>query len=229
MVECIETQITNSGINLKKYEPTEERCRNQKNENGQHMVQDTNINLNSKYTPASKDVEITVNDTNCNKICDWSLEEYDESKTIITGTYDCATSIEAVRNNIQSSVVKLKDIEEDLYEYAVEEERAENAIIHTPVKKDPIITIGDPNGSVTTVKMRSGNVSLPVIDDTEAILQEERNKYVTSSSDVRLNRCCVNNDGLEHEEPESRPAKKRLTTAEYERNIRNVIALGKRQ
>jgi hypothetical protein len=231
MVEYIETQIGNSENDLSKYEPTEEPFRSQNSDNGQHMVHETNINLNSKYNPASKDVEITVNDTNCNKICDWSLEEYDESKTIITGTSDCDTSIEAVPNNIQSSMIKLQDVEEDLYEYTVEEERAENAVMHIPVKQGPMITMGDPDSSVTTVKVKSGNLSEPVVSDTEAVLQEEeRRKYTTSlsSSSVKLNRCFMNTEGLEHEEPESRPSKKRLTTTEYEQTIRNTIALGKR-
>jgi len=235
MVEYIETQINDSENALSKYEPTEEPGRSQNNENGQHMVQDTNINVNSKYSPALEDVEITVNDTNCNKICDWSLEEYDESKTVITDTSDHATSIEAVPNNIQSSMIKLKGVEEDLYKYAVEEERAENAVMHIPVKQGPMITVGDPKSCVTTVKVKSGNVSEPVVNDSAAILQEEeeRRKYMTSSSSsssgVRLNRYFMNTEGLEHEEPESTPSKKRLTTTQYEQNIRNAIALGKGQ
>jgi len=232
MVEYIETQISDSENALSKYELTEEPYRSQNNENGQHTVQDTNIKMNNKYSPALEDVEITVNDTNCNKICDWSLEEYDESKTIITGTSDCATGIEAVPNNIKSSLIKLKDVEEDLYEYAVEGERAENAVMHIPVKQSPMITMGDPNSCVTTVKVKSGNLSAPVANDSAAILQkEERRKYTTSSSSlgVRLNRCVISTEGLEHEEPESTPSKKRLTTTEYEQNIRNAIAVGKRQ
>jgi len=132
-------------------------------------------------------------------------------------------------------MIKLKGVEEDLYKYAVEEERAENAVMHIPVKQGPMITVGDPKSCVTTVKVKSGNVSEPVVNDSAAILQEEeeRRKYMTSSSSsssgVRLNRYFMNTEGLEHEEPESTPSKKRLTTTQYEQNIRNAIALGKGQ
>jgi hypothetical protein len=104
--------------------------------------------------------------------------------------------------------------------------------MHIPVKQGPMITMGDSKSCVTTVKVKSGNVSEPVVNDSVAIMQEEeRRKYTTSSSSsaVRLNRYFMNTEGLEHEEPESTPSKKRLTTTEYEQNIRNAIALGKRQ
>jgi hypothetical protein len=225
MVEYIETQINDSEYDLSKYKPTEEPRRSQNYENGQHMVQNTNVNLNSKYSAALEDVEITVNDTNYNKICDWSLEEYNESKTIITGTSDCATGIEAVPNNIQSSMIKLKDVEEGLYECTVEKERAESAVMHIPVKQSPMITMEDPNSCVTTVKVKSGYVSEPVVSDSAAILQEDERRKYTTSSGMRLSRNFMNTEGLEREEPERTPAKKQLTTTEYEQNIRNAIAL----
>jgi predicted fused transcriptional regulator/phosphomethylpyrimidine kinase len=229
MVEYIATEISDSENALSKYEPTEEPYRSQNNENGQHTVQDTNIKINSKFSPALEDVEITVNDTNCNKICDWPLEEYDESGTIITGTSDAATGIEAVPNNIQSSMIKVKDVEEKLHECAVEGERAENAVMYIPVKQGPMITMADPNSCVTTVKVKSGNISAPVVNNSTAILQEEERRKCTKSSSVRLNRYVMNTEGLEHEESESLPSKKRLTTTEYEQNIRKAIAVGKRQ
>jgi hypothetical protein len=233
MVEYIETQISDTENDVSKYEHTEKPRRSPNNENGQHMVQDTNINLSSNYDPPSEDVEVTVNDTNCNKISDWSLEEYDENKTVITGTSDYDTSIEAVPDNIQSSLIKLKDGEEDLCEYVVEEGKVKDAVMNIPVKQGPTITTGDINSSVATVEVKSGNVGETVVSDAENILQEEeeRRKYMTSPSllSVTLNRCFMNTEGLEHEEPESRPSKKRLTTIEYERNIRNATALGKRQ
>lgn len=228
MVEYIETQISDTENDLSKCEPTEEPCSSHNNEDGQHMVQDTNINLSSKYDPASEDVEITVNDTNCNRISDWSLEEYDESKAIITGTSDYDTSIEAVPNNIHSSLMKLTDVEEHLYEYAVEDDRAKDAVMNIPVQQGPMIIKGDTNNSVATFEVKSGNVSETVVSNAEIILQEEeRRKYMTSPSSLstRLNSCFMNTEGLEHEEPESRPSKKRRTTTEYEQNIKSATAL----
>ena len=235
MVRYIETEITDTENDFSKDDPTEDLYSSQNNNSGQHMVQDTNINLSSKYDPASEDVEITVNDTNCNKISDWSLEEYDENKTIITNTFDSDTSIVAVPNNLQSSLMELKDVEEeDLYEYAVEEERAKDHVMNTPVKQGPMCTTGDINRSMATVMIKSGNVSETIISETQTILQEEEEderKYTTSPSslNVRFKRCFMNSEGLEHEDFGRGPSKKRLTTTECEQNIRNATVLGKRQ
>lgn len=230
MVEYIETEISDIENDVSNCEPTEETSRSHSEENGQNMLCD--INLSNKCTAVPEDIEITVNDTTCNKISNWSLQECDEGKTI-TSTSDYDISIEAVPNDIQNLVIKLKDAEDnDLYACDMEGERADDAVVDMHIKRGPLITTGATANSAETSKMKSDNVDETLVKDTAIILQaEEASKHTTSTSPVtpRLKRCCPSTEGLEHEEPEALPSKKLLTTTEYQQSTRNVAVLGKRQ
>ncbi|XP_023725610.1 uncharacterized protein LOC111874378 isoform X2 [Cryptotermes secundus] len=226
MVEYIETETNDIENDLSNCEPTEETYRSHSEENGQNMLCD--INLSNKCIPVPEDVEITVNDTTCNEISDWSLQECDEGKTI-TSTSDYDMGIEAVPNDIQNLVMKLKDAEDnDLYACGMEGERANDVVVDMPIKQGPLITTGSTANSAETIEMKSGNVDETLVKDTAIILQaEEAREPIISTSPVRLGlkRCCMSTEDLEHEEPEAVPSKKMLTTTEYQQSTRNVAVL----
>jgi hypothetical protein len=229
MVEYIETQISDRENGSSKHEPTEETNKSQSDECEQNMTQVTNINRSNEYG-VSENIEVTVNDTTCCSVSDWSQQECDESRRIIASDSDI--SIEAVPNDTQNSVMEVEYAEEsDLYVCAVEEQRADNVVIDIPIRQDTLITAGDTASTTTTIEMKREYLNKTVVRDTETILQAEGESKHTVSTSLRLRpkKRCISTKCYGHEEPEAVPSKKLLTTTEYQQNIEKLAMLGKRQ
>jgi hypothetical protein len=221
MVEYIETQISDIESDLSNYEPAEEMYRSHNEENGENNC-----------VAVSEDISITGNDTTCNNISNWSLQESDEAKTV-TSTSDYEISIEAVPNDIQNLVMNVNVAEDsDIFTCGMEGERANDAVVDMPIEQGPLITTGGTANSAETGKMKSANVDDTLVNDEAIVLQAEgtrQHAISTSPAGSRLKRCCASTEGLEHETPEAVPSKKLLTTTEYEQSTRNAAALGKKQ
>jgi hypothetical protein len=221
MVEYIETQVSDIESDLSNYEPTEEMCRSHNEENGQN---------NCVAVP--EDISLTGNDTTCNEISSWSLQECDEGKTV-TSTSDYDISVVAVPNDIQNLVTNVNDAEDNnISTCGMEGERAIDAVVDMPIEQDPLITTGGTANSAETGEMESANVDGTLAKDEATVLQAEgtiKHAISTSPAGSRLKRCCSSTEGLEHETPEAVPSKKLLTTTEYEQSTRNAEALGKKQ
>lgn len=229
MVEYIVPQITNIGTNSGKHEPTEETYKGQNDECGQNMAQVAN-NLRNKYDSLSEDIEITVNDTSCCKDSDWSLQECDKSKRIITSDSDI--SIEAIPIDTHNSVMEVEDAEEsDSYVCAVKDKRSDDVAIYTSVRQDPQITTYRTTDTAASVEMKREYVCNTVVSDTATTLQAEEASKLTVSTSLRLQpkKCSLSTECFNRENPEAVPSKELLTTTKYQQNIENVTVLGKRQ
>jgi hypothetical protein len=220
MVEYIETQVNDIESDLSNYEPTGEMYRSHNEEHGQNSC-----------VAVTEDTPITVDDTTCNNISNWSLQECDEGKTV-TSTSGYDISIEAVPHDIEHLVMNINDAEDnDLSACAMEDERANDAVLDKPIEQGSLNTTGGTANSAETVKMKSGDVDETLIKDEEIILQaEDAGKQTISTPPARsgLKRCCMSTEDLEYENPEAVPSKKLLTTTEYQQRTRNIASLGKK-